>query len=86
LFVFSFVHFAGSSFQRCLTDGQVLSDVFCLPSNYRKDVPPKSKNIDIRSVSTGFITATGPLNIFFTLPITEISYVDDVRRVMIFSD
>ena len=37
------VSFVRSDYNTCLRTGQVVSDVFCLPSNYRKDVPPKSK-------------------------------------------
>jgi len=60
-----FVHSVGSDFSSCITTGQVISDVFCLPSNYRKEVPPKTN---------------GPLNVFFKLPITEVSSVDDHTR------
>ena len=32
-----------SNYEECLRTGQVISDVFCLPDTYRKDVPPHSK-------------------------------------------
>ena len=41
--LFGVVSFVRSDYNTCLKTGQVVSDVFCLPSNYRKDVPPKSK-------------------------------------------
>ena len=31
------------AFNRCTQDALVVSEVFCLPSDYRKDVPPPSK-------------------------------------------
>jgi len=49
-------------YDECVKDGLVVSQVFCLPSSYRKDVPPQTD---------------GPLNVFFKLPVTEISQVDD---------
>merc|ERR1711976_64088 len=49
-------------YEDCLKNSQVVSDVFCLPASYRKDVPPSS---------------LVPLNVLFKLPITEISEVND---------
>ena len=67
----------------------MVSDVFCLPSNYRKDVPPKSKkSFKHKSVPSDghvLIAAHGPLNVLFKLPITEISEVNDHKSVIIFS-
>ncbi|XP_023341303.1 gamma-aminobutyric acid receptor subunit pi isoform X2 [Eurytemora carolleeae] len=51
-------------YEECTKDGILISDIFCLPKNYRKDVPPHT---------------TGPLNVFFKLPVTEISQIDDKR-------
>ena len=44
IITFSFIHFVGSNFSSCISSGKVISDIFCLPSNYRKEVPPKSKS------------------------------------------
>jgi hypothetical protein len=33
----------GSVFSDCIKDGLLVSEVFCLPNNYRKDVPPTSE-------------------------------------------
>lgn len=52
----------GSVFSDCIKDGLLVSEVFCLPNNYRKDVPP---------------TTNGPLNVFFKLPVTEVSEIND---------
>ena len=30
-------------YEECTKDGILISDIFCLPKNYRKDVPPHSK-------------------------------------------
>jgi hypothetical protein len=32
-----------AAFKACMEDALVVSEVFCLPSDYRKDVPPPSK-------------------------------------------
>ena len=32
-------------YEECTKDGLLISDIFCLPKNYRKDVPPHSKQI-----------------------------------------
>ena len=32
-------------YEECTKDGILISDIFCLPKNYRKDVPPHSKQI-----------------------------------------
>ena len=32
-------------YQKCLKNALVVSEVFCLPSDYRKDVPPPSKSL-----------------------------------------
>ena len=32
----------GDDFLGCVQTGKVISDVFCLPSSYRREVPPKS--------------------------------------------
>ena len=37
------VSLARSDYEACLSTGQVVSDVFCLPTSYRKDVPPSSE-------------------------------------------
>merc|ERR1719471_1596584 len=61
--LFGLVSFVlGTDYRECLKTSQVVSDVFCLPNNYRKEVPP---------------TTSGPLNVLFKLPITEISEVND---------
>ena len=87
--LFGVVSFVRSDFNTCLKTGQVVSDVFCLPSNYRKDVPPKSKkSFKHKSVPSDghvLIAAHGPLNVLFKLPITEISEVNDHKSVIIFS-
>ena len=51
LICFSWAGLAGwvssvaTNYEECLRTGQVISDVFCLPDTYRKDVPPHSKKI-----------------------------------------
>jgi len=52
----------GSVFSDCVKDGLLVSEVFCLPRNYRKDVPPNTN---------------GPLSVYFKLPVTEVSEIDD---------
>ena len=37
------------AFNRCTRDALVVSEVFCLPSDYRKDVPPPSKKKFLKS-------------------------------------
>ena len=53
VFQFSFFYFrilislrptsSSKDYSACVNDSLVVSEVFCLPSNYRKDVPPPSK-------------------------------------------
>ena len=38
-----FVLNAGDDFLGCAQSAALLSDVFCLPSSYRRETPPKSK-------------------------------------------
>lgn len=48
----------------CTKDALVVSEIFCLHADYRKDVPPPMN---------------GPINVFFKLPVSEISKIDDQR-------
>ena len=81
-----FVLNVGDDFLGCSRSAKLISEVFCLPTSYRKEVPPKSK---LRNISwyvwVGYwednFTANGPINVFFKLPITEVSNVDDRTRV-----
>merc|ERR1719328_368382 len=51
------------TFDRCLDSALVISEAFCLPADYRKDVPP---------------SLTGqPIQVFINLPLSEISDIDD---------
>ena len=44
--LFGLVSFVlGTDYRECLKTSQVVSDVFCLPNNYRKEVPPTSTYI-----------------------------------------
>jgi len=49
--------------------GTVVSHVFCLPPNYRKDVLPPTGDGE-------------PLPVFFKLPISEISEIDDHKSIV----
>lgn len=51
--------------------GKVVSNVFCLPPDYRKDVIPSA---DLRG--------DGPLLVFFKLPVSEISEIDDHKSIL----
>jgi len=48
--------------------GKIVSHVFCLPPAYRKDVLPP--------------TDGGPLPVFFKLPVSEISEIDDHKSIV----
>jgi len=48
--------------------GKVVSNVFCLPPDYRKDVIPSAGD--------------GPLLVFFKLPVSEISEIDDHKSIL----
>jgi len=61
-----FVINVGDDFSGCVATTRLISDVFCLPASYRRELPPK--------------TSGGPINVFFKLPITEISNIDDHSR------
>jgi len=50
------------TFISCTKNAVLVSDIFCLPQDYRKDVPPKTE---------------GPLRVYFKLPVTEISEIND---------
>jgi len=52
------------AFKECTKSALVVSEVFCLPSDYRKDVPPP---ID------------GPIMVVFKIPVSELSKIDDQR-------
>ena len=59
-----------------------MSEVFCLPGNYRKDVPPSELSvINIIHNLPIVIVANGPLNVFFKLPVTEVSEINDHKSV-----
>lgn len=73
LIVISFGHSQGKSSSVDYSDcsengGVVVSNVFCLPDSYRKDVPPPSKEQS--------------LIVKFKLPITEISAIDDHKSIV----
>jgi len=59
-----------SEYLRCMEEGgKVVSKVFCLPHYYRKDVLPP--------------TAKGePLTVYFKLPVSEISEIDDHKSII----
>jgi len=48
--------------------GKVVSHVFCLPHSYRKDVLPPTKG--------------EPLQVYFKLPVSEISEIDDHKSIV----
>jgi len=59
-----------SGYETCRdSGGTVVSHVFCLPPNYRKDVLPPTED-------------GGPLSVFFKLPISEISEIDDHKSIV----
>jgi len=51
----------------CKEGGKVVSQVFCLPPEYRKDVLPPSPS---------------PLEVYFKLPVSEISEIDDHKSIV----
>jgi len=54
-------------YEFCSKTGVIVSEVFCLPDSYRKDVPPPSLK---------------PLLVIFKLPITEISEINDHKSIV----
>ncbi|TRY80782.1 hypothetical protein TCAL_13054 [Tigriopus californicus] len=50
------------SYEDCLADPDVISEAFCLPKGYRKDVPPST---------------IMPIGVYVNLPLSEISAIDD---------
>lgn len=60
---------ANAKYLDCIEKGgKVVSHVFCLPPCYRKDVLPP--------------TDGGPLRVFFKLPVSEISEIDDHKSIL----
>ena len=75
-------------FSDCVKDGLLVSEVFCLPRNYRKDVPPNSKyfhTLFFFQIQLFIVTANGPLSVYFKLPVTEVSEIDDHKSVSLYS-
>ncbi|XP_059087344.1 glycine receptor subunit alpha-4-like isoform X2 [Tigriopus californicus] len=52
------------AYTACVKKSLVVSEVFCLPEDYRKDVPPPM---------------SGPVDVYLKLPVSEISNIDDQR-------
>lgn len=66
--------------------GRVVSQVFCLPTDYRKDLLPSCKS-DRGGMSAIFLNfplpqALSALTVYFKLPIYEISEIDDHKSVV----
>jgi len=60
---------ANAKYLDCISKGgKVVSHVFCLPPSYRKDVLPP--------------TDGGPLLVYFKLPVSEISEIDDHKSIL----
>ena len=62
----------------------MVSNLFCLPSAYRKDVLPPTGEISLAILfsSLSFIVSDGnPLLVYFKLPVSEISEIDDHKSV-----
>jgi len=58
----------GEHYEFCSRQGgRVVSQVFCLPKDYRKDVLPPTPT---------------PLEVFFKLPVSEISEIDDHKSIV----
>ncbi|XP_040564391.1 gamma-aminobutyric acid receptor subunit pi [Lepeophtheirus salmonis] len=51
-------------YAKCVKNALVVSEMFCLPSSYRKDVPPPMD---------------GPVKVKLKLPVTEVSEINDQR-------
>ena len=85
------------TFVECTKSALVVSEVFCLPKDYRKDVPPPSKMLSSSAIdkSRQYIKATFnttilfavegdmPIKVYFKLPVSEISKIDDQRSVSV---
>ena len=90
------------TFVECTKSALVVSEVFCLPKDYRKDVPPPSKMFSssaidkfrlVSSISklhfilqlTIIFAVEGdmPIKVYFKLPVSEISKIDDQRSVSV---
>ena len=71
------------AFNRCTRDALVVSEVFCLPSDYRKDVPPPSKKSflksEFQSIKVSLSVHDGPISVYFKIPVSEVSKIDDQR-------
>ena len=86
------------TFVECTKSALVVSEVFCLPKDYRKDVPPPSKMLSSSAIdksrlkyikaifnTTILFAVEGdmPIKVYFKLPVSEISKIDDQRSVSV---